>query len=85
MRLCLPSQYHVLYERNFRLYWIGQAVSLTGMWMQGFAAGWVILGLTDDSALALAAQNFAFAIPGLVLMLYGGVLADRTTGARSCS
>ena len=77
MRLPLPSQYHVLYERNFRLYWIGQGVSLTGWWMQGFAASWVILGLTDNSALALAVQNFAFAIPGLVLMLYGGVLADR--------
>jgi MFS family permease len=76
MHIPLPERFHVLYNRNFRLYFVGQFISLTGMWMQGFAASWVVLDLTG-SGFALAVVNFAFAVPGLLLMLYGGVTADR--------
>lgn len=76
MRIPLPENFQILYQRNFRLYWTGQLVSLTGMWMQAVAASWLVLQLTN-SALQLSAVNFAFAAPGLLLMLYGGVAADR--------
>lgn len=76
MRTSFLDRFDVLKNRNFRLYFIGQFISLTGMWMQAIAASWVVLGLTD-STFALAIVNFAVAIPGLILMLYGGVAADR--------
>jgi MFS family permease len=76
MPIPLPRQMHVLHNRNFRLYWLGQLVSLTGTWMQAVAQGWVVLLLTGSVA-ALGVVNFAVALPTLVLSLTGGVAADR--------
>jgi len=62
--------------RNYRLYFFGQAVSMTGTWMQSVAQAWLILSLTG-SGLALgltAALQFG---PILLLGPWGGVLADR--------
>lgn len=69
----------VLRHRNFRLYWVGQLISLTGMWMQAVAGSWIVQDLAGDTfpTLALAVNNFAVQIPALLLMLYGGVMADR--------
>ncbi len=66
----------VLRNRDLRLYWCGQAVSLTGTWAQGMAQSWLVLGLTS-SAFALGLVNFAAAIPTLLLSLLGGAAADR--------
>ena len=76
MQLGLPRHMRVLHNRNFRLYFTGQAISLTGMWMQALAQGWVVLTLTDSIA-ALGVVNFAFALPSLLFTLMGGVAADR--------
>src|SRR5205814_4089491 len=62
--------------REFAIFWGGQAVSLVGTWMQSFAQGWVVAGLTAQAS-ALGYVNFAMALPTLLLMPYGGVLADR--------
>ena len=75
-RLRLPDQLSVLAERDFRVIWMGQAVSMIGTWMQMVAQGLLVLKLWD-SAFALGALNFANAIPSLLVMLFGGVLADR--------
>ncbi len=75
-RLRLPESLAVLCQRDFRLYWLGQAVSLTGTWAQGMAQSWLVLGLTS-SAFALGVVNFASAIPTLLLALLGGAAADR--------
>src|SRR3954470_6530189 len=72
----LPESLSVLRHRDFRLYWSGQAVSLTGTWAQGMAQSWLVLGLTS-SAFALGLVNFAAAIPTLALALFGGAMADR--------
>ncbi|HLJ08258.1 MAG TPA: MFS transporter, partial [Acidimicrobiia bacterium] len=37
-----------LHNRNFRLYMIGQAISLSGTWMQTVAQAWLVLKLTDS-------------------------------------
>ena len=66
----------VLRNREFALFWGGQAVSQTGTWMQQFAQGWVVTNLVP-SALALASVNLAASIPTLILMPFGGVVADR--------
>jgi len=65
----------VLGERDFRVVWTGQAISQVGTWMQMVAQGLLVLSLWD-SAFALGALNFANAIPALIVMLFGGVLAD---------
>src|SRR6266849_6324065 len=66
----------VLRHREFAIFWAGQAISLVGTWMQAFAQGWVVTGLTT-SAFALGLVNFCNSIPTLVLMPFGGVAADR--------
>jgi len=65
-----------LRHREFGIFWIGQAISLVGTWMQGFAQGWVVADMTT-SAIALGLVNFASSIPTLLLMPLGGVAADR--------
>jgi MFS family permease len=75
-RPALPKALAVLRNREFRLYWGGQAISLTGTWAQGMAQSWLVLGLTS-SALSLGLINFAAAIPTLLLSLLGGAAADR--------
>ncbi len=74
--LALPESLSVLRHRDFRIFWSGQAISLTGTWMQGMAQSWLVLGLTS-SAFALGLVNFATAIPMVLLALLGGAAADR--------
>lgn len=66
----------VLRHPEFAIFWGGQAVSLVGTWMQNFAQGWVVAGMTS-SALALGLVSFAMSVPTLLLMPMGGVTADR--------
>src|SRR4051812_25890299 len=40
-----------LRHRNFRLFWIGQTLSLIGTWMQTMAQGWLALDLTNSAFL----------------------------------
>ncbi|HWH36382.1 MAG TPA: MFS transporter [Candidatus Limnocylindrales bacterium] len=62
-------------HRNFRLFFGGQLVSLTGTWMQQVAQAWLILQLTNDP-LALGIVAAAQFGPTLVLGLFAGLLAD---------
>jgi MFS family permease len=71
-----PRAIIALRHRNFRLFWLGQLVSLTGTWMQGLAQSWLVLTLTN-SALLLGVVNAAGSLPILFFTLFGGVLADR--------
>ncbi|MDQ3674100.1 MAG: MFS transporter, partial [Gemmatimonadota bacterium] len=63
-------------HRNFRLFWIGQTVSLIGTWMQQVGQGWLALELTD-SAFIVGLVAAAGTFPVLLFSLYGGVVADR--------
>ena len=63
-------------HRNFRIFWIGQAVSLTGSWVQIVAQGWLALELSND-AFIVGVVSAAGSFPVLVFSLYGGVIADR--------
>ncbi len=61
---------------QFRLYWLGLAVTYTGFWTQLVAQGWLVLRLTDSPfmlGLLMSVGN----LPLLLLSLPGGVLADR--------
>jgi len=66
-----------LRNRNYRLFWIGQLISLTGTWMQTTAQAWLVLQLTGGSPFALGLVTALQFLPVMLLALYGGVLADR--------
>ncbi len=74
--LSLPSGFSALAHRNYRLYFFGQAVSVTGTWMQSLAMSWLVLSLTS-SPIALALVNVLQFAPTLILGLVAGVVADR--------
>jgi MFS family permease len=65
-----------LRHRDFRLYYLGQALSLIGTWMQGTAQGWLVLELTD-SPLKLGVVTAVSSIPTFLFTLYAGAVADR--------
>jgi len=65
-----------LKHRNYRLWFAGQLVSLFGTWMQATAQGFLVFQLTHSPAY-LGYVGFASGMPTWVLMLYGGVVADR--------
>ncbi len=65
-----------LKHRNFRLFFIGQLVSLIGTWMQATAQGWLVYQLTGSKVL-LGTVAAAGSLPLLLLSAWGGSLADR--------
>jgi len=62
--------------RNYRLYFGGQGISLTGSWMQQVAMGWLVYRLTG-SAFSLGVVAFAAQVPVFFMSPLAGVLADR--------
>lgn len=65
-----------LRHRNFRLFTVGQTISVVGTWMQQVAMGWLVYRLTD-SAFLLGLVGFTSQAPGFFLAPLGGALADR--------
>ena len=66
-----------LHIRNYRLFWFGQLVSVSGTWMQTVAQSWLVLSLTGsgvDLGITVALQF----LPMLLFGMYGGLLADRS-------
>ncbi len=70
-----------LAHRNFRLFFIGQGISLVGTWMQNVGEGWLILTLTNSPFyVGLTAALSSLGV--LLFSLYAGVIADRTDKRR---
>lgn len=67
--------------RNYRLYFVGQAVSLIGTWIQMIAQTWLVLKLTNSATIIglLSAVQF---LPVLLLGPLGGLIADRFSKRR---
>src|SRR5205085_8625984 len=63
-------------SRNYRLYFLGQAVSMAGTWMQTVAQGWLVLQLSGSSTLLGLVTACQF-LPVLFLGPFGGVVVDR--------
>ena len=61
---------------NYRLYFIGQIISLSGTWMQRVAQSWLVLELTGSGTTLGVVSALQF-LPVLLLGPMGGVLADR--------
>jgi MFS family permease len=72
----LKRGFRALRIRNYRLFWLGQLVSLTGSWMQTTAQAWLVLQLTSSS-LAIGLVTTLQFLPMTLLSLLGGAVADR--------
>src|SRR3989338_5875399 len=62
--------------RNYRLYFIGQAISMSGTWMQTVALGWLVLQLTHSGSQLGLVVGIQF-VPILLFGAWGGVIVDR--------
>ena len=65
-----------LRQRNYRLFFFGQLVSVAGTWMQTVAQSFVVLDLTH-SGTQLGLTSAARFLPMFVFGPLGGVFADR--------
>ncbi len=77
----LPDALRAFNHRNYRLYWFGQLISLTGTWMQSTAQQWLVYRLTG-SPLALGTVMFMNSLPAMLLSLFAGVVVDRVDKRR---
>ena len=75
--LAVHRTFHAVHHsRNFRLFFAGQAVSVTGTWVQYVAASWLVLRLTGSGVALGVVTALSFA-PILLFGAWAGVLADR--------
>ncbi len=65
-----------LSHRNFRLFWAGQCISLTGTWMQSIGQAWLVLQLTN-SAFKLGLVTAMQFLPMMLFALFAGTLVDK--------
>ena len=61
---------------NYRLFFVGQVISLSGSWMQGVAQAWLVLELTGSGTALGMVSSLQF-LPVLLFGPLGGVVADR--------
>src|SRR6267143_5186275 len=81
LRRDLGTTFRALRHRNFRLYWVGQLISLVGTWMQSVAQGWLMHRLTS-SPLMLGLLGFMQFLPVLLLSIWAGVIVDEADKRR---
>ncbi len=74
--LLWQQTFAALRHRNFRLFFAGQLVSLTGTWMQNTAQGWLVYQLTG-SKLLLGVVAAVGSAPMMLFSIWGGSVADR--------
>jgi len=65
-----------LSHRNFRIYFLGQMISVTGTWMEKAALAWLVLQLTHSAVEVGVLAVFQFG-PYVLFGLFGGVISDR--------
>ena len=76
LQSALSRQFSALSERNFRVFFVGQVVSLVGTWMQSVGFAWLTLQLTNSEVAVGLVTTLQF-LPMMLFALVGGVLADR--------
>jgi MFS family permease len=77
----LAGTFRSLRNYNYRLFFFGQMISLTGTWMQTIGQAWLVLDLTH-SPLALGTVTMLQFLPISLLVLFGGVIADKVPKRR---
>src|SRR5260370_27494033 len=66
--------FSALCYRNYRLFWFGQLVSVSGTFMQGTAQQWLVLSLSSNPLALGIVGALQF---GPILVPFGRALADR--------
>lgn len=74
--MLLTKSFSSLGFRDYRLFWIGQLISLSGTWMQSVAQSWLVYELTK-SPFFLGLVAASGTLPILLFTLAGGIVADR--------
>jgi MFS family permease len=72
----LRRSFNSLEVPNYRRYFAGQVISLSGNWMQNVTALWLVLSLTN-SGFAVGLTTALQFTPMLLFGAYGGLVADR--------
>ena len=72
----ITNTFRALGQRNYRLFFIGQGISLIGSWIQNIAMSWLIYSLTK-SAFLMGIITFVNALPNLIITPIAGVIIDR--------
>lgn len=62
--------------RNYRLFWIGECISLIGTWMQSIALSWLVIELTHSAYKLALISVFQF-LPMMLFSVFAGALVDR--------
>ncbi|MFA4918509.1 MAG: MFS transporter [Thermodesulfovibrionales bacterium] len=74
--MTIPRSFSAFGFRDYKLFWFGQLISLSGTWMQSVAQGWLVYSLTK-SPFYLGMVAAAGSLPILLFTLGGGIAADR--------
>ncbi len=77
----LRFTFRALRSRNYRFFFTGQFISLTGTWMQQIAVSWLVYRMTN-SVFLLGVVGFVSQFPTFVLSPFAGVWSDRTNKHR---
>lgn len=81
LRRAAGRTFSALGARNYRLWLVGQTVSLAGTWMQSVAQAWLVLELTGSGTLLGLVTALQF-LPMLIGGPLAGVLVDRLPARR---
>ena len=76
MNQYLNNTFSSLKNRNYRIYYLGQIVSISGTFLQYLAQVWLVLKLSNSGTMLGLVLTFQF-LPVLLLTSWGGLLADR--------
>jgi len=79
--MSFPAALRALNHRDFRRFWMGQAVSSVGSWMQSVGLSWLVLELTDSPFRLGLVSALQFG-PVLLFSAVAGVVVDRTPKRR---
>ena len=75
-RFSIQETFASLKYPNYRLWFIGQLISMSGTWMQSAAQGFLVYELTKSPAF-LGYVSAANGLPSWLFTLYAGAIADR--------
>jgi MFS family permease len=81
LRSAFSQTFVALGHPGFRRYFIGQGISLIGTWLQSAAVRWLVFEQTN-SEFSLGVVEVASLLPGVLVGLFAGALADRIAPIR---
>ena len=72
----INKEFHALTHRDFRVYWLGQCVSLMGTWIQNIGLSWLVFSVTGSPLLLGLLETVRF-LPITLFSLFAGVIIDK--------